>query len=119
MPQAYSDFVFATIIEEYGIIGGLIVMFMYLAFLMRAIRIVKKTESLYSALLTTGLTLLIVLQAFSNMAVAVNLLPVTGQPLPLLSMGGTSFWFTSIGIGMILSISRNLEEQGHVQYSIG
>lgn len=110
LPQAYSDFIYAIIIEEYGLIfGGLPIVFLYLIFMLRGIKIARKCKKSYPALLASGLTMLLVFQAFSNIGVAVNLFPVTGQPLPLISMGGTSIWFTSISIGIILSISRSAE----------
>ena len=111
LPQAYSDFIYAIIIEEYGFVGGVLIMFLYLFLLFRAGVIVKKCNRTFPAFLTMGLTLLIVIQALFNMAVAVNLFPVTGQTLPLISMGGTSLLFTSISLGIILSVSRtnNLE----------
>jgi len=106
LPQAYSDFIYAIIIEEYGLIGGILVIFLYLFILFRAGIIVKKCNRTFPAFLAMGLTLLIVIQALFNMAVAVNLFPVTGQTLPLISMGGTSLLFTSISLGIILSVSR-------------
>ena len=111
LPQAYADFIYAIIIEEYGFAGGVLVMFLYLFLLFRSGIIVKRCNRTFPAFLAIGLTLMIVIQALFNMAVAVNLLPVTGQTLPLISMGGTSLLFTSIALGIILSISRtnNLE----------
>ena len=106
LPQAYSDFIYAIIIEEYGLVGGALVIFLYLFLLYRAGMIVKKCNRTFPAFLAMGLTMLIVIQALFNMAVAVNLLPVTGQTLPFISMGGTSLLFTSIALGIILSISR-------------
>jgi len=107
LPHAYSDFIYAIIIEEYGLAGGSLVLFLYLFLLYRAGIIVKKCNRTFPAFLAIGLTLLIVIQALFNMAVAVNLLPVTGQTLPFISMGGTSLLFTSISLGIILSISRS------------
>jgi len=107
MPHPYSDMIYAFIIEEYGsLIGGIGLMGLYVILLFRVIRISSKSEKKFSTYLALGLGLLMVLQAFSNMAVAVNLVPVTGQPLPFVSMGGTSLWFTCISLGIILSISR-------------
>ncbi len=106
LPHPYSDFIFAIIVEEYGLIGGTIVLLMYLILLFRAGVIVKKANRTFPAFLAIGLALLLVLQAMVNMCVAVNLIPVTGQPLPLVSMGGTSLFFTSAAFGIILSISR-------------
>lgn len=105
-PQAASDFMFATLIKNFGLIGGVVTLLLYLLFLFRSIRIAVKTPKIFSSLLVVGLSFSIVLQAISNMAVAVGILPVTGQPLPLISMGGTSIWFTAISIGIILSVSR-------------
>ncbi len=110
LPQPYSDFIFAIIIEEYGIIiGGGVLVLLYLILLFRAANIATRTESKFGAFLTFGLAFSLVLQAMINMLVAVGFVPVTGQPLPLVSMGGTSLWFTSIAIGIILSVSRSLE----------
>jgi cell division protein FtsW len=110
LPQPYSDFIFAIIIEEYGLIGGGLIVLLYLILLFRGIRIATKTESTFGAILTFGLSFSLVFQAMINMGVAVGLMPVTGQPLPMISMGGTSLWFTSIAIGIILSVSRSLED---------
>ncbi len=110
LPQAYSDFIYAIIIEEYGLIGGTIVLFLYLILLFRGVRIAHRSPGTFGALLATGLTFSLVFQAMINMAVTVGLLPVTGQPLPMVSMGGTSLWFTSLAIGIILSVSRKVEE---------
>jgi cell division protein FtsW len=110
LPQAYSDFIFTIIIEEYGLIGGALVILAYLFFLYRSIKIITKAPKAFGALLACGLSFSLVIQAFANMAVAVNLMPVTGVPLPLVSMGGTSILFTSIAFGIILSISRDVEE---------
>lgn len=111
LPQSYSDFIYAMIIGEYGIFGGLIVMISYLILLYRCVRIASKTKFAFAALLALGLGILIVVQAFINMAVAVNLFPVTGQPLPMVSMGGTSTLFTALTFGMLLSISRSVEDK--------
>jgi len=110
LPQAYSDFIFTIIIEEYGLVGGALVILAYLFFLYRSIRIITKAPKAFGALLACGLSFSLVIQAFANMAVAVNLMPVTGVPLPLVSMGGTSILFTSIALGIILSVSRDVEE---------
>jgi len=106
IPHPYSDFIYAIIIEEYGLIGGVVILLLYLILLFRAGVIVKKANRTFPAFLAIGLSLLLVFQAFVNMMVAVNLIPVTGQPLPLVSMGGTSLFFTSASFGIIISISR-------------
>jgi len=105
-PQAASDFIYATILRNYGLIGGVFTILMYLILFFRSIKIARKCNKLFSTLLVIGLSSGLVLQAFSNMAVAVGIFPVTGQPLPMVSMGGTSLWFTAIAIGIILSVSR-------------
>lgn len=110
LPQAFSDFIYAIIIEEYGLLGGFIVIMLYMMLLFRGVRIAHRAPGTYGSLLAAGLTFSLVFQAMINMAVTVNLLPVTGQPLPLISMGGTSLWFTSLAIGIILSVSRKIEE---------
>jgi cell division protein FtsW len=107
LPHPYSDFIYAIIVEEYGLVGGVFILLLYLTLLYRAGIIVKKAQRTFPAFLAIGLTLLLVFQAMINMAVAVNLFPVTGQPLPLVSMGGTSLLFTSAAFGIILSISRS------------
>lgn len=112
LPHPYSDMIYAFIIEEYGsILGGLGLLLLYLILLFRAVRIAGRVEKPFGALVAVGLSLMLVLQAMINMAVAVNLVPVTGQPLPLVSMGGTSVWFTCLAIGIMLSVSRGAEEQ--------
>ncbi len=110
LPHPYSDFIYAIIIEEYGMAGGILLIALYMLLLLRSVKIVLKCPRAFGALLAVGLSLSLVIQAMINMAVTVNLLPVTGLPLPLVSMGGTSLWFTSLAIGIILSISRNVEE---------
>ena len=111
LPHPYSDFIFAIIIEEWGLITAMFLIFLYLILLYRGIRIVSKSPKTFGGLLAIGLSFSLVFQGFINMAVAVNLFPVTGQPLPLVSMGGTSIWFTSIAIGIILSVSRETEKE--------
>lgn len=117
LPHPYSDFIFAIIIEEYGLIGGTIVVLLYLILMFRAVRIVTRSQRNFAAFLTFGVAFSLVFQAMANMMVAVNLLPVTGQTLPLISMGGTSIWFTSIAIGIILSVSREIEEEKEAEIS--
>jgi len=110
LPHPYSDFIFAIIIEEYGLLGGIAVVFLYMILLFRAVKIVTKTPRNFGAFLTIGVAFSLVFQAMINMGVAVNLLPVTGQTLPFVSMGGTSIWFTSISIGIILSVSKEIDQ---------
>jgi cell division protein FtsW len=110
LPHPYSDFIFAIIVEEYGFLGALTVVGAFIALLYRGVLIVSKADRIFGGLLVAGLTFSLVLQAFVHMGVVVGLVPVTGLPLPLLSMGGTSLLFTGIGIGMILSVSRANEE---------
>ena len=110
LPHPYSDFIYAIIIEEYGLVGGVIILFMYLLFLFRSIRIFKKCPFAFGAFLALALSFTLVIQALVNMAVNVNLFPVTGVPLPLVSMGGSSFLFTCMSIGIILSVARNAEK---------
>src|ERR1700743_1316857 len=110
LPEAYSDEIYAIIIEEYGMLGGLIVMGIYLFLLYPCIKIVTKAPKAFGALLAAGLSFSLTIQAFANMAVAVGLGPVTGVPLPLISMGGTSILFTSVAFGIILSVSRDIDE---------
>ena len=111
LPHPYSDFIYAIIIEEYGLVGGFFVIFLYMTLFYRSIRIAQKSEKSFGTFLVIGLSFSLVFQAMINMAVAVNLFPVTGQPLPLVSMGGTSIWFTCLAIGIILSVSRNTESE--------
>ncbi|NQW35969.1 MAG: FtsW/RodA/SpoVE family cell cycle protein [Flavobacteriales bacterium] len=109
LPQSSSDFIYAIIVEEFGLIGALVVVILYLALLFRIVIVANKSESIFGSLLAIGVGFPIVFQAFTNMAVAVGLFPVTGQPLPLLSTGGTSIWMTCISIGIILSVSSQKE----------
>jgi cell division protein FtsW len=111
LPQASSDFIYAIIIEEYGLFTGFAMLFLYMILLFRGIRILRDSEKTFGGLVAVGLSFSLVFQALINMAVAVNLFPVTGQPLPLVSMGGTSVWFTCISIGIILSVSKANEEK--------
>jgi cell division protein FtsW len=110
LPHPYSDFIYAIIIEEYGLTGGAFVVFIYLVFLFRSIRIFKKCPFAFGAFLALGLSFTLAIQALANMAVNVNLFPVTGVTLPLVSMGGSSFLFTCLAIGIILSVARNAEQ---------
>ena len=110
LPQAYNDYIYATLIEEYGLIGGAFILFIYLVFLYRSIRLFKKCPFAFGAFLALGLSFTLVIQALANMAVNVGLFPVTGVTLPLVSMGGSSFLFTCLSIGIILSVARNVEQ---------
>lgn len=110
LPEAFSDEIYAVIIEECGLLGGLAIIGIYLFLLYRCIKIVTKAPKAFGALLAAGLSFSLTIQAFANMAVAVGLGPVTGVPLPLISMGGTSILFTSIAFGIILSVSRDIDE---------
>ena len=109
LPQSSSDFIFAIIIEEYGLIGGLSILLAYSLFLLRIIIISNKSESVFGSLLVIGLGIPIVFQALINIGVSVELFPVTGQPLPLISSGGTSIWMTCIAIGIIQSVRNGAE----------
>ncbi|MBV4359880.1 FtsW/RodA/SpoVE family cell cycle protein [Pinibacter aurantiacus] len=110
LPHPYSDFIYAIIIEEYGLVGGALILFVYLVFLFRSIQIFRKCPYAFGAFLSLGLSFTLVIQALANMAVNVNLFPVTGVTLPLVSMGGSSFLFTCLAIGIILSVARNVEK---------
>ncbi|MRG48100.1 cell division protein FtsW [Chitinophaga sp. SYP-B3965] len=110
LPHPYSDFIFAIILEEYGIFGAFLVLVAYLVLLLRSIRIFKNCPYAFGAFLALGLSVTLVIQALMHMAVNVHLLPVTGLTLPLVSMGGSSVIFTSLAIGIILSVSRSVEE---------
>ncbi|HAR19744.1 MAG TPA: cell division protein FtsW [Cytophagales bacterium] len=106
LPHPYSDFIFAIVVEEYGLLGGVTVIGLYLLLLYRGMLTVANSQRAFGGLLSAGLSFLIVIQAMINMGVAVGLGPITGLPLPLLSMGGTSLLFTGVSIGIILSVSR-------------
>ena len=110
LPHPYSDYIYAIIIEEYGLAGGALIVLIYLAFLFRCIRIFRNCPYAFGAFLALGLSFTLVIQAITNMAVNVNLFPVTGVTLPLVSMGGSSFIFTCFAIGIILSVARNVEQ---------
>ena len=110
LPEAYSDEIYAIIVEEYGLVGGVFLIAIYLFLLYRCIKIVAKAPKAFGALLAAGLSFSLTIQAFANMAVAVGLGPVTGIPLPFVSMGGTSILFTSVAFGIILSVSRDIDE---------
>ena len=120
LPQSSSDFIYAIIIEETGMIGGLFVLVIYLFLLVRIAVVFTKNESVYAKLLVAAVGLPIIFQAFINIGVAVNLLPVTGQTLPLISSGGSSIWMTCVGIGIILSVSTKQNKdytEKELQYS--
>ncbi len=110
LPHSYSDFIFAIILEEYGIVGGSFIVLIYLLFLYRCIRLYQKCPFAFGAFLALALSFTLVIQALANMGVNVDLLPNTGVTLPLVSMGGSSFIFTCIAIGIILSVARNVEQ---------
>ena len=109
LPQSSSDFIYAIIVEEYGLVGGLILILLYLLLLFRIVVIVHKTTSLFGKLLVIGLGIPIVFQAFINIGVTLQVFPVTGQTLPLVSSGGTSAWMTFIALGIILSVSSTIQ----------
>ncbi len=110
LPHSYSDFIYAIILEEYGLIGGAFIVFIYLLFLYRCIRLYRKCPFAFGALLALALSFTLVIQAIANMGVNVNVFPNTGVTLPLVSMGGSSFLFTCLAIGIILSVARNVEQ---------
>lgn len=110
LPHPYSDFIYAIIIEEYGLIGGTVILLIYLLFLFRSIRLFRRCPYAFGAFLAVALSFTLVIQAMVNMAVNVNLFPTTGVTLPLISMGGSSLLFTCFSIGIILSVARNVEQ---------
>ncbi len=110
LPHSYSDFIFAIILEEYGLMGGVFMVFIYLLFLYRCIRLYRKCPFAFGAFLALALSFMLVIQAIANMGVNVNIFPNTGVTLPLVSMGGSSFLFTCLSIGIILSVARNVEQ---------
>ena len=110
LPQSSSDFIYAIIVEEYGLVGAALIVFVYFLLLFRIFIIVKKATTIFGTLLVIGVGLPIIFQALINMAVATNLFPVTGQTLPLISSGGTSIWMTCFALGMILSVSASKAE---------
>ncbi len=111
LPHSYSDFAYAFIVEEYGIMGAIILLMLYLWLFFRTVIIFQKCERAFPSLLVLGLGIMIVMQAIFNMLVSVNLFPVTGQTLPLVSLGGSSMVFTSLALGMILGVSRQMEQR--------
>jgi cell division protein FtsW len=110
LPDAFSDFIYSILIEEWGLLGGLVVMGLYIWLLYRGVWNIENTKRAFGGLLSVGLTLSIVLQAFAHMFINVGLGPVTGQTLPLISMGGTSALFTSVAIGIVLSVTKNVDK---------
>ena len=110
LPHSYSDFIYAIIIEEYGFLGAAFMVFIYLLFLHRCIKLYRKCPYAFGAFLALALSFTLVIQAIANMGVAVNVFPNTGVTLPLVSMGGSSFLFTCLSIGIILSVARNVEQ---------
>jgi cell division protein FtsW len=118
LPHPYSDFVYAIVIEEYGMIGGVIVLILYLVLLHRGMKAAYNSERAFGGLLSAGLSFDLVCQAMVNMGVVVGLGPITGQPLPLVSMGGTSMVFTGLSIGIILSVSRGEQDESYKQPSV-
>lgn len=115
LPQSNSDFIYAVIVEEFGLVGGLLVIFFYVLFLIRVLIIATRAHTKFGTLVVVGAGFGILIQAFVNLGVAVNLMPVTGQTLPLISAGGSSIWMTCIGIGIILSVSRGPEATSEEQ----
>ncbi|MEM0995394.1 MAG: FtsW/RodA/SpoVE family cell cycle protein, partial [Bacteroidota bacterium] len=111
LPQAYSDFIYAIILEEYGLVGGFFVMFLYLLLFVRVAKLITKSSKTFGAMLAMGISSMLVIQALMNMAVAVDLIPVTGLTLPMISLGGTSLLFTCVAFGIILSVSKYVERQ--------
>ncbi|MCS6820695.1 MAG: FtsW/RodA/SpoVE family cell cycle protein [Microscillaceae bacterium] len=110
LPNPFSDFIYAIIVEEYGLLGGLFIIFLYLALLYRGVMITVESHEPFGGILAIGLAFSIVIQAFLNMAVSVGLVPITGVTMPLISMGGTSLLFTGIALGIVLAISRSVKE---------
>lgn len=116
LPSGFSDFIYAIFIEEYGMAGGFLLLILYVVFFFRCVRLVTRSEKLFPRFLVMGLAVLITVQALANMAVAVNLGPVTGVTLPFMSMGGTSLFFFCIAAGMILSVSRTMDREVSVDH---
>ena len=111
LPHPYSDFIYAIVIEEYGMIGGIVVVILYLILLHRGMKAAYNSERAFGGLLSAGLSFDLVCQAMVNMGVVVGLGPITGQSLPLISMGGTAMVFTGLSVGIILSVSRGEQEE--------
>ena len=115
MAAAYNDFIFAIIVEEYGLLAGIIVILLYLIFFFRSVVIVRRVTRTFPAFLVTGLTIILVFQAMINIGVSTGVLPVTGQPLPWVSLGGTSLFFTAIAFGCVLTVSYQNQINREVQ----
>lgn len=111
LPEAHSDFIYSYIIDEAGFLVGIVILALYLILFYRGIQIAKKSTSIFPMILAMGLTFLLVIQALMNIGVSVGILPVTGQPLPFISRGGSSLFASSIAVGILLNISRNTEEK--------
>lgn len=118
LPQPFSDCIYAIIIEEYGLVGGVFVLLLYIILLTRATKVVKKRPLSFGAMLAFGIAIIIVMQAMINMGVSTGLMPVTGQQLPFISKGGSSMLMTGFAIGMILSVTRSVEEDSSEVYEI-
>ena len=116
LPQSSSDFIFAIIIEEYGLIGGISLLVLYLWLMFRIVIVAQNSDTVFGKLLTVGVGIPIVFQALVNMGVAVELFPVTGQTLPLISSGGTSIWVTCLALGIVLSVSTKRDEEKAQNY---
>ena len=110
LPHPYSDFIFAIIVEEYGLLGGAFVILLYMILLYRAIRILVTIPQSFGGFVAFGLMFMIVMQAMVNIGVAIGIFPVTGQPLPFISMGGTSLLFTGFSFGVVLSVSKEINK---------
>jgi cell division protein FtsW len=111
LPMAYTDYVYAVIIEEYGLVGAFAMLALYTLLFMRVVRLVTKSPKTFPAMLAMGLCLILTIQALANMAVSVHLVPVMGLPMPMVSMGGTSLIFSCLSLGMILSVSKFIETE--------
>jgi len=109
LPYAHADFIYAIICEEYGLVGGTVILALYVLLFLRNVKLVTKSPKAFGAFLAIGLSLMLTVQALANIAVNVNLVPATGLTLPLISMGGTSMLFTCVALGMILSVSKFIE----------
>jgi cell division protein FtsW len=116
LPQSSSDFIYAIIVEEFGLVGGAALILLYLLVLFRIVVIAHNSNTVFGKLLVLGLGLPIIIQAFINMAVALQVFPVTGQTLPLISSGGTAAWMTCISFGMILSVSASQKIESNSSY---